>query len=55
MQITFRHAKHHAADGATRSWLERLRMVDGPLMGQWTMVASLLALLLWFSWPSASY
>ena len=55
MQVMFRHAKHHAADSTARTWIERLRTVDGPLMGQWTMVASLLALLLWFSWPSASY
>lgn len=55
MQITFRHAKHPNAGRRVRRWIERLRVVDGPLMGQWTLLASSLALLLWFSWPSPSY
>lgn len=55
MQITFWHGKHPKADRRVRRSIERLRIVDGPLMGQWTLLASLLALLLWFSWPSPSY
>ena len=55
MQTIFRHSKHRDRAGAIRNWLDRMRTMDGPLAGQWTLMASLLALLLWFSWPSASY